>query len=348
MRSFKRKLPGLALVLAVSASAVPGAAQPSGTTAKPAPATTATARQLYALGEAKFKAEDYAGALANFEAADAIKPASQSARYIGICEDKLGHYVEAVAAYERFLSDVPAKLQGEIDGVKKRVGDIQGMPGHVHVVTTPPAAVLTIDGNPATGPAPLDVDLSPGSHTIHATAEGRDPADRTIVVTFASKQDVSLDLPQATAPLVVAVPPPQTLAPPPATPPPAPPIPPPGPRNQIPAIVTGGLAVVAAGLGTAFGILTLEDKKTFDKNPTESIAETGQNHALIADMSFGVAVTLGVTSIVLLLTKDEADASKAKTALLPTVRLSKRSGATLSAAPLLNPQGGGAGALLTF
>jgi hypothetical protein len=344
MISYGRKFPTLAVSLALALVAVPGAAQSTGpATGKPASVDAASARQLYKSGETKFKAQDYTGALADFQAVDALKSTSQSARYIGLCQDKLGHYAEALQAYERFLADVPVKLEKESDEIKNRVGEIRAMPGHVHIETTPAGATLAIDGKPAVGVSPLDVDLPPGSHIISATAEGRGGADRTVTVVFASKQDVTVELPLAAAP-----PPVVAVVPVPTPPPPPPPLPPPEVRSKLPAIITGGLAVVAAGIGTAFGIVTLSDKSNFNKTPTESIAETGQNHALIADMSFGVAITLGVTSVVLLLTKDDADAPKAKAASLPTVRLSKREGTTLSVSPVLTPHGGGVGALVSF
>ena len=75
---------------------------------------------------------------------------------------------------------------------------------------------------------------------------------------------------------------------------------------MVPAFVTGGLAVAAAGVGTVFGIIALSNKSDFDKNPTTQTADDGDTHALIADMAFGVALTFGVTSAVLFLTKDES------------------------------------------
>jgi hypothetical protein len=323
--------------------AAPAAAQSAGGAGKPALTGTAGARQLYASGETKFKAGDYAAALNDFQAADAIKPSSQAARYIGLCQDKLGQYADAIASYERFLSNVPPKLASEADTVKSRINEIKAMPGHLHVETTPSGASVSIDGKSHPVLSPFDVDLPPGSHTLHASAEGRDAVDQTVTVNFASKQEVSMNLPAGVPPPVVAVVP----VPAPAPPPPPPPPPPHEPRSKLPAIVTGGLAVVAAGIGTAFGIVTLNDKSNFNKTPTESIAESGQNHALIADMSFGVAITLGVTSAVLFLTRDEAD--KPKTASLMTVKLSKGAQKpTLTAAPIVSPHGGGAGALLRF
>ncbi len=322
-------------------------AKPPATTAagKAPPTGVAGARQLYGSGEAKFKAGDYAGALSDFQAADAIKAAPQAARYIALCQDKLGNYAEAVQSYQRFLADVPAKMQAEADAAKQRVAEIQAMPGHVHIETAPSGAVVSVDGKPLPALSPTDVDIPPGSHAIHATAEGRDPADQTVTVAFASKQEVTLQLPEK------APPPPPVVAVAPVPPPqPAPPPPPREPRSKLPAIITGGLAIAAAGVGTAFGIITLNDKSNFNKDHSESTAESGQNHALITDMSFGVAITLGVTSVVLLLTKDEADAPKPAHGAAESggQTASRDAGPRLSAAPIVMPHGGGAGALLRF
>ena len=154
-------------------------------------------------------------------------------------------------------------------------------------------------------------------------------------------------LTEAAPPPAVAVVP--VVAPEPVPGPPPPPPAPAEPHSKLPALITGGLAIVAAGVGVTFGIITLSDHSTFEKDHSEATAETGQNHALVADMSFGVAITLGVTSVVLLLTKDEADSATKKAASAGTIPLSKRAGGpTLSAAPILSTHGGGAGALLRF
>lgn len=339
--STRPSLLATALALALGTTALPAVAQSSTQGTAPVtpqvngPSTPAISaggmRQLFASGETKFKASDYAGALADFQAVDASKPTPLTARYIGLCEDKLGHYPEAVVAYERFLGDVPLKLQKEGDEIKKRVDEIRAMPGHLRVNSTPPGAGVTIDGKPPPLSTPVDTDLPPGPHTIHATAEGYDPADQTVTVTFAAKQEVTLQLPEKPPP------PPVVVAPIPVpAPPPPPPLP---PRTKIPAIVTGGLAVAAAGVGVVFGVITLNDKSNFNKDPLESTAETGQNHALIADMAFGVAITLGVTSLVLLLTPEDQNTVKTARASAPE---------SFMLTPFVEPHGGGAGALLRF
>jgi hypothetical protein len=354
----------LIATLAVTQSAYaqkPATAPAAGTTgttgtAKPAagtkPAPPPDAKKAYQSGEAKFKAGDYAGALTDFQAADAIKTTPQAARYIGLTEDKLGKFPEAVAAYDRFLADVPPKMQTEGADIKKRSDEIKAMPGKVHVDANVPATV-TMDQQPTKTPTPSDLDVPPGKHTLHFAAEGRLSQDKDVDVTFASKQDVRVELEAAPPP---APPPMAPVAATPAPTPAPPAAPPPEPRSKVPAYVTGGLAIVAAGVGTVFGVMALSDKSDFDKNPTAGTADDGENHALVADMSFGVAVTLGVTSAVLFLTKDDAPAAAAAASAGPGGRAARGTPVaqarvhrvTITPTPIVTPHGGGAGALLRF
>jgi hypothetical protein len=235
----------------------------------------------------------------------------------------------------------------QADELKKREGEIRAMPGKVHVNSNPPGAAVLIDDKPQATVTPLDVDLAPGAHTFKFTAQGRLPAQKAADVTFASTQTVSADLdPEPPPP-----PPPVAAAPPPPPPPPAPPPPPPEPRSKVPAFVTGGLAIVAAGVGTAFGIVALNDKSNFDKNPTTQTADDGDTHSLIADMAFGVAITFGVTSAVLFLTKDEpppANASAPPGSATASRAEPKKSAITVVPTPFIGPHEGGAGFVMQF
>ena len=319
-----------------------GAAAPaSGAAAKP---NLAEAKKQYAAGEASFKSGDYASALTSFQSADSIKPTPQNARYIALSQDKLGQYSEAVAAYERFLSEVPPNLKKEGDEATKRVAEIKALPGKVHVESTPAAAQLTVDGAPAQSPTPADLDLAPGKHSIHVAAEGFVAQDKDVEVTYGSKQDVKAEL-EAVAP-----PPPPPVAAEPAPPPPAPEAPPAAPRSKIPALVTGGIAVAAAGVGTVFGIMALSDKSDYDKHPTSSKADDGENHALIADMAIGVAITLGITSAVLFFSAEEPAAKPAAKAAphKAVAAAPKAPPITIRPTPIVTPHGGGAGALIRF
>jgi len=325
----------------------PAVPKPAGGTAAPAGAAAAPkvdAKKAYTDGEKKFKAGDYAGALADFQAADSVKQTPHAARYIGLCQDNLGHLQDAVVAYERFLADVPPKLAEQGDEIRKRVTAIKAMPGKVHVETAPPGATITLDGKALPNVTPTDIDAAPGKHSIKLSAENRVPQEKEVEVAYASTQNLKADLEEKPAP------PPPPPPPPPVAAVPAAPPPPPAAETKgsstVPALITGGLAVAALGLGTVFGVMALQDKSDFDKTPTSSKADDGENHALIADMAFGVAVTLGVTSAVLFFTSGSESSPTAKAAM--PVRAAKPAKLPLSVTPIVTPHGGGAGATLRF
>jgi hypothetical protein len=306
----------------------------------------AAAKKHYADGERKFKAGDFAGALSDFQVANEIKSTPQAERYLGLCEQSLGHPQEAASWYEKFLTHVPEKMAMQGDEIRRRATDLKALPGKVHIDSNPPGASVLIDGKPQPAPTPTDVELAPGAHSIKWTEQGHLPTEKQIDVPFGSTQTVTGDL--AVEPPAAPPPPPEAVAvapPPPASPPP----PPPPPRSKVPAFVTGGLAIAAAGVGTVFGVMALSDKSDFDKNPTAQTADNGDTHALIADMAFGVALTFGVTSAVLFLTKDEQPApppAAAKAA--PKVEEAKSRGVTVTPVPWVGPRSGGAGLVLRF
>lgn len=127
---------------------------------------------------------------------------------------------------------------------------------------------------------------------------------------------------------------------------------------MLPAYITGGVAVVGAGLGTYFGLRALSLQSDFKNTPTVDLADKGENSALIADMCFGVAITFGVTSAVLFLSdsqdaakdapkdapKEGAPPAKAQAKPAPQAKSTVR----IIPTPIVTPTGGGAGALIRF
>jgi hypothetical protein len=126
----------------------------------------------------------------------------------------------------------------------------------------------------------------------------------------------------------------------PAAPPPKPP--PKEPKNPLPAYITLGVGAAGAVVGTIFGIQALSAKSDFDKNPTNENADRAERDALIADMGFAVAITLGITGIVLLVSDDPGEV----TATLTHGKRLER--ARLDFAPLVTQTTQGASARLTF
>jgi hypothetical protein len=95
---------------------------------------------------------------------------------------------------------------------------------------------------------------------------------------------------------------------------------------------------VGGVVGTIFGVSALGAKDDFKDSPTVENADRTDRNALIADMSFAVAITFGVTGAVLLFGGDDkpADPKAAFVIRKPVI------------APFVSPTGGGAAASFRF
>jgi hypothetical protein len=112
----------------------------------------------------------------------------------------------------------------------------------------------------------------------------------------------------------------------------------------VPAYVTLGLAGAGVVVGTAFGVLALKSKSTYNTTPTTDNADATDRNALISDMSFAVALTFGVTGAVLLLSNDAPE--PAKTGALHPAK--KKSAVRGFVTPYAGPNGGGAVGVFSF
>lgn len=303
---------------------------------RPAPMTPKQKEAVAAFKAAQkeFAAGDYAAALPHYQEAEETIPGARPKYQIAQCLDKLGRTDEAVAAYRVFIDSNPDKTKyaAEIEEAGKRVAALEAtLPAKVTVKVTPPGAqgvAIKVDGQPAEG---TELSLAAGEHTVEVSAEGMKPKSETITVKANEKRDLNVALEKAAA-----------------TPTPTPtPTPDPdgegedeGPSN-IPAYVTLGIAGAGVVLGTVFGVQALTAQSDFDEMPTVDNADKAERNALIADMSFGVALTFGITGAVLLISNltggepEEADAAE-EASLVPEV------------IPYGGTKGGGAAAKWTF
>ena len=303
----------------------PAAAQGKAASAADEKAKKEEAKTAFKAAKKKFDEGDFAGALPLYQKADQLYPGAAPKHKIAICLDKLGKNTEAVAAYKAFLGANPSeKYADRVAEANKRVDELEGaMPATVTVKVAPEgvAAQITVDGNPATGP---ELSLPAGEHTIVVTAEGHQPLTEVVNVRGNEKRELALTLTPAAAPPPVEPPPTQ----------PPPPVEEEESRSNVPAYVTLGIAGAGVILGTVFGIQALSAKSDFDDDPTVDNADEAERAALIADMSFGVALTFGITGAVLLFSggDDEPEEASAKPVLVP----------------FAGPKGGGMAATWTF
>jgi PEGA domain/Tetratricopeptide repeat len=334
MRPIRTRLAGLFALAALTGSiaithAPIAAAQPKAAAA--AKAEKNEAKKAYVAGNKAFKDEKYAEALPHFQKADQLYPGAAPKHKIAICYDKLGKTDEAIAAYKAFLDAKPSeKYADRITEANKRIGELEAtLSATVMVVVAPEGtpAQITVDGEPVTG---NELTLSAGEHTIVVSAEGFQPVTEVVTVKGGEKKDLPLTLVAAVAPPPVE----------PATPPP----PPPGDdagdggSSNIPAYVTLGIAGAGVVLGTVFGIQALGKKGDFDDDPNVDNADDAERAALIADMSFGVALTFGITGAVLLFSGGDDDGGDEEEAATVVPKLT----------PLAGPKGGGMAATWKF
>jgi hypothetical protein len=339
-----------ALACCTALAAAPASAKPATKAAAAKAAETkqlAAAKKHYSEGAEKYKAGDYAGALAEFQAADDIKPTPQAARYIGLCLDGLGRYQAAIAAFERFLSNAPVKMAAQADEVRARVAAIRQLPGKIHFETDPKGASVEVDGTQMAASTPADVEVAPGHHKVHFAIAGHDPVDREIDVTFASRHEVTVTLAAPVAPAPPPPPPPAPVSdldaplvlPPPPTFAPEPPPPPPPPRDLTPALVLGGAAVAAVGVGAVFGGLAVSDQSSYKSHPTEAKADQGQQHAQDADICFAIGGAFAVAGALYAVLRNMPTPERAHRPIVAD---------HVELAPLVTAHGGGAGAIVRF
>ncbi len=355
---------GAAKPAAAAQPAAGGASKPAAAPAQPAagakPGATAEkpkkqltekqkkdeAKKLYKEAEAKFDKGDYAGALPLYKEADELVPGAPPKYKIALSIDKMGQVVESVAAWQAYLDAKPdaEKFKDKIAEAQGRIEVLKRTPAKVKVATVPeapPNLKIAVNGAPQ---ASKELSIPPGHHKIEVSADGFVTASQEIDVTFAESRDISVALTEAPP----APPPVAEAPPPPAEPekPAAPPAPPPEPRSPVPAYVTLGLAGVGAVVGTIFGIQALGAKSDFDADPTTDNADAVDRNALIADMSFAVALTFGVTGAVLLMSSDAPAEAPAAAKVHPKPALHPVKKAVV--APFVSPTGGGAAARFTF
>lgn len=329
-----------------SAPAAKAEADPAGgaAAAKPDKKTRDQARKAYTDGEKSYNKGDYQKALDSFKKAHDLIPSPHAEFWLAASLDKLNQGNEAIAAYEQFLTNPDAAKVGDekMTEAKTRLEALKAsLMGEVMLVTTPPGATIAVNGEPQGKVTPVSLKLPPGAHKVAFTLPGHETKEVEVNVVTGEKaeQKVALAAEQSEVPPAPV-----------ATPEPAPapaaeePAPPPEPRSKVPAYVTLGVAGAGAVVGTIFGLKALSAKSDYDDAPTSEAADDVERNALIADMAFGVAITLGVTGVVLL-TSSDSSASGGDTArrARPTYAKTK-----LNVAPYVNQYGGGAAARLRF
>lgn len=302
------------------------------TPAGPTPEEQKAAMTAFEAGKTAFEAGTFEEAAAHFRTAYAAIPSPHAEYWIAVSLDKAdpeGTNPEQVAAaYQTLLNNPGAAHIGtdKVEEAKARFLELRKfLPAKITILSTPAGATVKVDGAVQPGVTPIDLEVKEGTHVIELSLDGFQNAivDAQVSGGVHLEQQVQL-----------------TELPPP--PPPPSPVTQPEPveekkRSIVPAAVTLGLGGAGLIAGTVFGIMALNAKGKFKDDPTTENADAAERNALIADMSFGVALTLGITGIVLLTSKEPA-----------TQTAKRKQKNDFLIAPYASPRGAGAAARMTF
>ena len=249
------------------------------------------ARQAYSEGTEHFNMGRYAEALESFQRAYALRANPVVQRPLAECHERLDHIAEAIAGFEAYLAGVPNAPDRA--AVEARLTALRQRPGRVAVSSTPPGALIVVDGNATTDRTPAEVSVAPGTHRITLRAESFDATEQTVEVSPGARAEVTVALAARSpepAPTQIAEPTPTPTTTPAALEPTDRPR-----RGPSPAVwVAAGVAGAGLIAGTVFGVMALSDANDYELNPTRDTYDRGRTNALISDIGFGAAI-LGAT-----------------------------------------------------
>jgi hypothetical protein len=165
----------------------------------PSDAAKQAARAKLAEGVELMKQGDAAAALARFQEAYGMVPSPKILFDVGLAQQALGHKAEALAAYQRFVAEVPDPNPASRTKAEQEIAALQQQLAAVSVTCALAGAAIEVDGT-AAGAAPLarPVYLEPGEHTIRASA-GAKSATQKIDAHAGDQLAVTLDLVEASA-----------------------------------------------------------------------------------------------------------------------------------------------------
>ncbi len=156
------------------------------------PEATAEARRHFKLGIKLYQDTNYAGALAEFNAAYAAKPgppAPALCKTWALCQKALFRYREAADTLTQLLSRHGSELSdGEKKAVTEAISELSSLVGSIVVNVEPSEARVTVDGR-ALAPSELvaGLELNVGEHTVIADLAGYARLQRVISVASGQK-----------------------------------------------------------------------------------------------------------------------------------------------------------------
>ena len=277
------------------------------------------AKEAFAAGKAKFEAGDFQGALEQFTVANDTLPNPFVYLKIAECHEKLASPLDAVAWLEKYLAEKPDAANAK--DIQAKIDSLKATPGKVSATSVPEGASLVLDGEDTGKTTPAELEVAPGEHTLGFKLEGYAEDSKTIEMTTAGAQELSVELvKQEPTEMISEEYPEEEGGPAEGEEGEVAPAEEEKPAEEVAAPVNKGVWAAAgiAGAGivsaTVFGILALNKEADFedakDKGPKEDetydhftnrlddIKSKGKTFAIVCDVSWGVAAAATVAGII--------------------------------------------------
>ncbi len=278
---------------------------------EPTAADRTMARTLFEEGRALAKDGKFGEACPKLEESERLAPGIGTLFNLADCFENLGRTASAWSTFSEAADLARLAGQGDRETVARdRASALVPRLSRLKVRllgATPPGLTLHVDGK-AVSLAVLssDIPVDPGEHRVKATATDKIPAEAVVRIEPATPM-TSVELPALQdAPKEVVPTPPLAVERPPGDP-----APPPERTWQKPvALVAGGVALVAVGVGAAFGLKAGSEwsdaKASCPGNacdgPGFTSWESSRSSARVSTIFFGTGAVLATAAVVLWLT----------------------------------------------
>jgi hypothetical protein len=155
------------------------------------PDARAQAAEHFALAQAAERRQDWAAAIAEYEAAYRLAPHPSVLFNLGVDHEHLGRRRDAAELFRRYLVAAPDAVDRE--AVRARIEALRTARSPARIATTPAGATIELDGAEV-GTAPLELALAAGGHRIVAAQGERRSVPRQVVVEYGEPIELALDL----------------------------------------------------------------------------------------------------------------------------------------------------------
>lgn len=277
------------------------------------------AREYYGKGKSAYDKGQYPEALEAFETAYEAKPHPAVLKSIAECHVQLGNVPAAIATLEKYLADPESSGKKEVEG---RLAEIKSLLGTTTFNSTPPGAQIAIDGRLIGETTPATVEVLTGKHEVTFTLDEYEPLVQSVDIQSKAENIVSADFEaqgtRISAHATETDPADESLE-----------------SSDLygasadleadeegpPTLFWVAAAVAGAGLvsGTVFGTMALNDEDYWQEKHKPETKDAGQRNAIIADVSFGVALAAGITGAIVLILDKKEDSRTEEQARAPKI-----------------------------